>query len=152
MFSSDLLDYMKQAEGEMPQGIDPAAIGGGEHSDEAAMADSMGGGEGGEGDEVQQLAQIAAQLGITPEDLQAAMASEAGGHEGGESEHATADEAPGMEVEAALKAAADALAAAREKKEKEQEETKAKEAAAKKGNAKQASRDWVQEVIARSRR
>lgn len=146
------LELQKQAEGEMPQGVDPAMMG------DSNPAAAMGAGEGGSEDAgISQLLALADQLGVSPEELIQAMSEHASGSEG--SEHAapaahgdTADAAPGMEVEAAFKAAADALAAAREAKEKEEKEKEQKEAAAKKGNADKSARDWVQEVIARSRR
>ena len=137
----------KQA-AEMPAGIDPAAMMGGEEApmeaDEAGMAEAMAGGEG--GSEVEQLAAVLESIGISPEELEAAMAEEAGGMGeeapmGGEDPMGgealmgeapvaeTADEAPGMEVEASEKAAV-----------------------AKKGAARKATKDYIQEVLERSRR
>ena len=119
-FAAQQEQLAKQAEGEMPQGIDPAMMGAGP---EAAMMPPGGGGEeGGEEGGEPGLAELAQQLGISPEELIAAVEAEAGGEgEGGEEE--TADAPPGMEVEAAFKAAADALAAAREAKEQKEKET-----------------------------
>ena len=113
-------------------GADPAMAG-----DEAEMADAMAGGEVPEGgDDVEQLAAVLESLGISPEELEAAMAAEAGGDMPAGPEMAEeevmeepADEAPGMEVEASEK-----------------------EAAAKKGAAEKTTRDYIQEVLERSRR
>jgi hypothetical protein len=116
-------ELAKQAEGEMP--MDPAMAGG----PPAEMADAMMGGApeaGGGGDELEQLIAIMQANGITPEELEAAMAAEG---EGGAEAEDTAAAAPGMEVAAA-----------------------AKTAAAKKGAAKNQVRDYIQEVLARSRR
>lgn len=138
-------ELQKQAMGEMPGGIDPAAMGGGapgmEPGMDPAMAaggppgDAAGGGEA----ELEQLIALLEQLGISPEELQAAMAAEGagGGAPGGMPPEAPAgappekdkaESAPGMEVEA-----------------------HAKLAAAKKGAAKQQVRDYIQEVLSRSR-
>jgi hypothetical protein len=139
-------ELRKQAEGEeMPPEMDPSAGGmtpasGG---DEAAMAGAMGGGaapEGEGGDDVEQLAAVLDQLGISPEELEAAMAGQ--GSEGGEGGASPMDPsmgggappemanaAPNMEVEAAYK-----------------------QAAAKKGAANKNVRDYIQEVLERSRR
>lgn len=139
-------ELRKQAEGEeMPPEMDPSAggmppAGGG---DEAAMAGAMGGGEAPEGeggDDVEQLAAVLDQLGISPEELEAAMAGQ--GSEGGEGGASPMDPsmgggappemanaAPNMEVEAAYK-----------------------QAAAKKGAANKNVRDYIQEVLERSRR
>ena len=151
-------ELQKQAEAEMPAGIDPAALGGAEEAEagmppeaageEAAMADAMAGGDeaalAGGGEDVEQLAMVLEQLGISPEELEAAMAAQAGGLGGEEealggapelggeealAEEPAADEAAGMEVEAS-----------------------AKEAAAKKGSASKSTRDYIQEVLERSRR
>jgi hypothetical protein len=143
-------ELYKQAEGEeMPPEMDPSAggmppAGGG---DEAAMAGAMGGGaapEGEGGDDVEQLAAVLDQLGISPEELEAAMAGqghEGGGHEGGGHDGGgappmgggappeMANASPNMEVEAAYK-----------------------QAAAKKGAANKNVRDYIQEVLERSRR
>ncbi len=127
--------YSKAAEekeaAEMPAGIDPAAMMGGEEApmeaDEAAMADAMAGGEG--GSEVEELAAVLESIGISPEELEAAMAEEAGGMGEEAPIEEAADEAPGMEVEASEK-----------------------EAVAKKGAAKKATKDYIQEVLERSRR
>lgn len=116
---------------EMPAGIDPAEMMGGEEApmeaDEAAMADAMAGGEG--GSEVEELAAVLDSIGITPEELEAAMAEDAGGMGEEAPVEEAADAAPGMEVEASEK-----------------------EAVAKKGAAKQATKDYIQEVLERSRR
>lgn len=137
-------EMSKKAEGEMPAGVDPAAMMGGDPAaeagaEEAAMADAMTGGEGaGEGgDDVEQLAAVLEQLGISPEELEAAMAGGAGDEAGAEDD--TASEAPGMEVEAS------------DKKAKAKPAT-AKQAAAKKGAAEKSVRDYIQEVLERSRR
>ena len=92
------------------------------------------------GGDVEQLAAILEELGISPEELQAAMAAEEGGGlegggleggglEGGIPEEAPPEAAAGLEVEAADK-----------------------KAAAKKGSAGNAVKDYIQEIIARSRR
>ena len=116
---------------EMPAGIDPAEMMGGEEApmeaDEAAMADAMAGGEG--GSEVEELAAVLDSIGITPEELEAAMAEDAGGMGEEAPVEEAADDAPGMEVEASEKVAV-----------------------AKKGAAKQATKDYIQEVLERSRR
>lgn len=137
-------EMSKKAEGEMPAGVDPAAMMGGDPAagagpDEAAMADAMGGGEmaGEGGDDVEQLAAVLEQLGISPEELEAAMAGGAGDEAEGDED--TASEAPGMEVEAS------------DKKAKAKPAT-AKQAAAKKGAAEKSVRDYIQEVLERSRR
>jgi len=130
----------KQAAGEMPAGIDPAALAGGGAPDMGAAMGAGGpppGGEGGEPD-IEQLLALLEQLGITPEDLEAAMAAEGGaggggggmppGAPAGAPPAAKAEEAPGMEVEAHAKAAA-----------------------AKKGAADSRIRDYIQEVLSRSR-
>ena len=158
-------ETQKQAMGEMPQGVDPAALAGEEEAgmgmppemagEEAGMADAMAGGDpamaGGGGEDIEQLVAVLEQLGISPEELEAAMASEGGGEEmggmppmgGGEEmggmppmgggdpmeEELAADAAPGMEVEAS-----------------------AKQAAAKRGSANKSTRDYIQEVLERSRR
>lgn len=131
-------ELAKKAEGEMPAGVDPAAMMGGAPmgGDEAAMADAMGGGappaEG--GDDVAQLAAVLEQLGISPEELEAAMA---GGDAAAPAEEAPAEDAagdaPGMEVEASDKG-------------------QGKKAAAKKVSADKSARDYIQEVLERSRR
>ena len=165
-------EMSKKAMGEMPQGVDPAAMMGGEPGadpamggeDPAAMMGGEGGPEmegmmggdegaaamGGGGDDVAQLAAILEQLGISPEELEAAMAAQ-GGMGGGEEEmrggggemppgpppkeapEDTAGETPGMEVEASYKRVK-------------------KTAAAKKGAAEKSTRDYIQEVLERSRR
>lgn len=139
-------ELQKQAMGEMPQGVDPAALMGEEEAmaggEEAEMADAMAGGapmEAEGGGDVEELAAVLEQLGISPEELEAAMAAEGGGEEmggmppmGGEApmeEEMAADDAAGMEVEAS-----------------------AKTAAAKKGSADKSTRDYIQEVLERSRR
>ena len=147
-------ELAKKASGEMPADIDPAALMGGEPGAEpgagpdmggADMAGAMAGGdpgaEGGGGDDVAQLAALLEQLGISPEELEAAMAASGGegdpgagappmgGPPAGGPPPETAEEAPGMEVEASVK-----------------------RAAAKKGAADKLVRDYVQEVLARSRR
>jgi hypothetical protein len=138
-------EMSKKAEGEMPAGVDPAAMMGGDPAaeagaEEAAMADAMTGGEGaGEGgDDVEQLAAVLEQLGISPEELEAAMAGGAG-EEMAEGDEDTASEAPGMEVEASDKKA-------------KSKQASAKQAAAKKGAAEKSVRDYIQEVLERSRR
>jgi hypothetical protein len=143
-------EMSKKAEGEMPAGVDPAAMMGGDPAammggdpgagpDEAAMADAMTGGEGaGEGGDVEQLAAVLEQLGISPEELEAAMAG-GGGDEGLEGDEGTASEAPGMEVEASDRRA-------------KAKQASAKQAAAKKGAAEKSVRDYIQEVLERSRR
>jgi len=139
-------EMSKKAMGEMPAGVDPAALMGGEAGEmpveagpEADMAAEMAGGDMPEGgDDVEQLAAVLDSLGISPEELEAAMAAQDGGDmapEGGDevveesAMEETADEAPGMEVEASHK-----------------------EAAAKKGAAEKTTRDYIQEVLERSRR
>ena len=130
-------DNIKSAMGDMPEGIPPEAIGAGEAAPAGAeeeMAGAMMGGEGAAGDdaELAQLVQVLEQLGITPEELEAAMAAEGGGEAmGGEAmgeeamgEEAMADEAAGMEVEAA----------------------------AKQGSTGKTTRDYIQEVLERSRK
>ena len=120
----------KLANAEMAAGVDPAALMGGEEEapvEEAAMADAMAGGE--EGGGVEELAAILDSIGISPEELEAAMAADAGGAEEAPVEEDAADDAPGMEVEAS-----------------------AKEAAANKGAADKATKDYIQEVLERSRR
>jgi len=140
-------EMSKKAEGEMPAGVDPAAMMGGDPAaeagaEEAAMADAMTGGEGAGagGDDVEQLAAVLEQLGISPEELEAAMAGGAGGEEMPEgAEDDTAGAAPGMEVEAS------------DRRAKAKPAT-AKQAAAKKGAAEKSVRDYIQEVLERSRR
>ena len=143
--------------GGAPGGVPGAAV-----PDEAAMeaVQGMGGGEelgglGAEGGlpeeggipeegggELAELAAILEELGITPEELQAAMAGEDGGLGGGGlgggglggappevAPEAVPEESAGLEVEASDK-----------------------KAAAKKGSARNAVKDYIQEVIARSRR
>lgn len=141
-------ELYKQAEGEemMPPEMDPSAgMEAGMEAgmgDEAAMADAMGGGEAPEGeggDDVEQLAAVLDQLGISAEELEAAMAGQgAEGGEGGapmdpsmggEAPPEMASAAPNMEVEASYK-----------------------QAAAKKGAANKNVRDYIQEVLERSRR
>jgi hypothetical protein len=114
-----------------------------------------GGEASGGGGELEQLAALLEQLGITPEQLEAAMA-QGGGDAGGAGEMPpeamppeaamggaggmppaaggpeTAGAAPGMEVSAADKG-------------------RATKRAAQKGAADQTTRDYVQEVLARSR-
>ena len=168
-------EMSKRAEGEMPPGMDPAMMGGGGEDPAAMMGgggdemgggmmggggDEMGGGMGGEGGGEEDIAQLAAlleRLGISPEELEAAMAA-SGGEEGGMPPGAeggmppgaeggmppgmggeeemppeeTAGGVPGMEVEASAKSA--------------------KQAAAKKGSAEKTSRDYIQEILERSRR
>lgn len=144
-------EMSKKAMGEMPAGVDPSALMGGEAGADPAMADAevemadaMAGGEAPEGgDDVEQLAAVLESLGISPEELEAAMAAEAGGDMPAGPEMAEeevmeepADEAPGMEVEASDK----------------EDEASEKEAAAKKGAAEKTTRDYIQEVLERSRR
>jgi len=173
-------EMSKKAMGEMPQGVDPAAMmggappeaGGGEMGGEMppeAMAGGeeppMGGGGEGGGD-VEQLAAVLEMLGISPEELEAAMAAqggeggmppEAGGMEGGMPPEAagggeepsegveddTAGEEPGMEVEAADKRSVKQAAA---------KQPIAKKAAVQKGAAEKTTKDYIQEVLERSRR
>lgn len=137
-------ELSKKAEGEMPAGVDPAAMmaggppmGGGE---DPAMADAMAGGappEGEGGDDIAQLAAVLEQLGISPEELEAAMAGGGGAAPAGPTEGAppedAAGDAPGMEVEASAKG-------------------QGKKAAAKKVSADKSVRDYIQEVLERSRR
>jgi len=124
----------------------------------AAMAGSEGapeggmppGAEGGGGEDIEQLAALLDQLGISPEELVAAL-SEGGGDPaaGGDPmaggglppeamaglpPEAMAGAAPGMEVEASAKVAGK------------------KQAAAKRGAADKSARDYVQEILERSRR
>jgi hypothetical protein len=142
----------------MPQGVDPAALLGEEEAamglppeaavEEAEMAGAMAGGDPGAGEggaDIEQLAALLEQLGISPEEFEAAMAAQAGGEMGGEElppiggegpipeeaalEEDVASAPPGMEVEAS-----------------------AKTAAAKKGSASKSTRDYIQEVLERSRR
>lgn len=135
-------ELYKQAEGEeqMAPEMDPSAGMEAPMGDEAAMAGAMGGGESPEGeggDDVQQLAAVLDQLGISAEELEAAMAGQ--GDEGGASPMdpsmgggappEMANAAPNMEVEASYK-----------------------QAAAKKGAANKNVRDYIQEVLERSRR
>lgn len=139
------LELQKQAMGEMPGGIDPAAMGGGAPPMDPAMDPAMAAGgppgdaAGGGEPDIEQLIALLEQLGISPEELEAAMAAEGagGGAAGGmppgapagaPPEGDKAEGAPGMEVEA-----------------------QAKSAAAKKGAAKQQVRDYIQEVLSRSR-
>jgi hypothetical protein len=151
-------ELQKQAMGEMPQGVDPAALLGEEEAamglppeaavEEAEMAGAMAGGDPGAGEggaDIEQLAALLEQLGISPEEFEAAMAAQAGGEMGGEElppiggegpipeeaalEEDVASAPPGMEVEAS-----------------------AKTAAAKKGSASKSTRDYIQEVLERSRR
>ena len=99
-----------------------------------------GEGAGAGGDDVEQLAAVLEQLGISPEELEAAMAGGAGGEEMPEdAEDDTAGAAPGMEVEAS------------DRRAKAKPAT-AKQAAAKKGAAEKSVRDYIQEVLERSRR
>lgn len=137
-------ELSKKAEGEMP--VDPAAMGGAPVGPEAEMADDMTGGAPA-GDQVEQLAAILEQLGISPEELEAAMAAEGGagaapaGAEApteGEEDEDAASAAPGMEVSASDKGAT--------------KSAKAKTAAAKKGAANAQVRDYIQEILDRSRR
>jgi hypothetical protein len=113
-------------------GNDPAAMGG----DPAAA--------GGAGkDEISQIVALLEQLGISPEELEAAMAAEGGhgdaggapmgGEPMGEAAPDKANEAPGMEVEASAKRHV------------------AKQATAKKGAANNLVRDYIQEILERSR-
>ena len=137
-------------EGGMPEEAAMEAVqgmGGGEELGglEAGLGAEEGVPEEGEGD-VEQLAAILEELGISPEELEQAMAAEEGGGlggggleggglgggglEGGLPEEAPPEEpAAGLEVEAADK-----------------------RAAAKKGSAGNAVKDYIQEIIARSRR
>lgn len=148
-------EMSKKAMGEMPQGVDPAAMMGADPAammggeDGAEMEGMMDGGEeeaamGGGGDDVAQLAAVLESLGVSPEELEAAMAAEGGmppeaGGEGLPEEEAepTAGEAPGMEVEASDKGA---------------KKQTSKKAAVQKGAAEKTTRDYIQEVLERSRR
>ena len=125
----------KQAEGDMPMGVDPAAMAGGGAMDPAAMAG--GGMAGGEEDAMAEIEALCEQLGITPEELIQMLSQGAGGEAGAEAgappEEETAGAAPGMEVEAADRRGT------------------AKKAAAKKGASSKAVLDYVQEVLARSK-
>ena len=140
-----------------PMGGDPAAAGGGGGM-EAALggAGGAGGPEGGEGggheEELVKLLQLLEQLGVTPEELQQAMAEEAGGAGGpggggaggpemaGGGEEAGSDEGGGEPAgEPPIKAGGDRRA------------TKTA-AAVKKGGTKVGVREYIQEVISRSRR
>ena len=146
-FSDELT---KIAEGEMPAGIDPAALTGGDPSamggepdgDESAeMAGAMTGGDpaGHGGGDVEQLAAVLAQLGISPEELEAAMAGGGGqGEDPGSQpdpsqEEDAASDSPGMETEAS-------------------DRGRSKKAAVKKVSADKSVRDYIQEVLERSRR
>ena len=93
------------------------------------------------GGELAELAAILEELGITPEELQAAMAAEGGGLGGG-LEGAPPEVAPEAVPEAVPEEAAAGL----------EVEAADKSAAAKKGSSKNAVKDYIQEVIARSRR
>jgi len=151
----------KKANAEMAAGVDPAAMmgagGGAPPADPAMGAGPEAGPEAGgmeagpeAGDmELEQLAALLEQLGITPEVLEAAMAQGGGGvapeaapaaegpAAGGEvlppeeAPEGTAGDTPGMEVEASDKG-----------KEK---------AAAQKGAAEQTTRNLLQEILERSR-
>lgn len=148
-------ELVKQAEGEeMPPEGGAAEEGASEMPPEAAAGPAPGGAGG--GGELEQLAALLEQMGITPEQLEAAMAG--GGGHGGDAGGAppeamppeaamggaggmpppsaggpeTAGAAPGMEVSAADKG-------------------RATKRAAQKGAADQTTRDYVQEVLARSR-
>ena len=160
-FSDELT---KLAEGEMPAGIDPAALMGGDPSamggdpsamggdpsamggepdggESAEMAGAMTGGDpSGQGDgDVEQLAAVLAQLGISPEELEAAMAGGGGqGEDPGSQpdpsqEDDAASDSPGMETEAS-------------------DRGRSKKAAVKKVSADKSVRDYIQEVLERSRR
>jgi hypothetical protein len=144
-------ELAKKAEGEMPAGVDPSAMGMGgagpdvmPGSDPAAMGgDPAAAGGGAGGDEISQIVALLEQLGISPEELEAAMAAEggqgeaggapAGGEPMGEPAPDKANEAPGMEVEASAKRHV------------------AKQATAKKGAANNLVRDYIQEILERSR-
>lgn len=134
-------ELRKQAMGDMPAGIDPAAMGGGAPAGGAPMggpdmAAPVPGDAGGGEPDIEQLIALLEQLGISPEELEAAMAAEGGGGAGGAApagapmppEKDTAGEAPGMEVEA-----------------------HAKSAATKRGATNKQVRDYIQEVLSRSR-
>lgn len=119
-------------------------MGGGEEEELAGMGEE-GLPEEGEGD-AEQLMEILEELGVSPEELEEAIAAEGeggldegglggglegglgGGLEGGLPQEAPEEQAAGLEVEAADKAAA-----------------------AKKGSAGNAVRDYIQELISRSR-
>lgn len=125
-------------EGAMPEEAAMEAVQGmgggeGEVAPEEAVAEEAPA-EGGE--DVEQLVAILEELGISPEELEQAMAAEEAGGLGGAPEaapeaalEAPPEEAAGLEVEAADK-----------------------QAAAKKGSSSVAVKDYIQELIARSRR
>ena len=138
--------------GGMPAGGDPAAAlgmagagpgaGMGEGGEEG-MLSALGGGDG-DGDEAGgepqvdeqtlELAQILEELGVTPEELEAAMAAEQGG--GGEAGGGMAGGMGGGEPPP--KEAGD--------------RQRTKTAAVKRGNTREGVREYIQEVISRSRR
>ncbi len=138
-------------------GGDPAAgdpMGGGMGGGEEDMMSALGGGEeemGDEGgEEVAQLAEALDSLGISVEELEAAMASQdgggapggdMGGEMGGEDMGGMPDEGMegGLEVEAG------------DRWRRQQRGGHRKTAAVKRGEAKNAVRDYIQEVISRSR-
>jgi hypothetical protein len=135
-FNSELT---KKAMGDMPAGVDPAALAGAGAGAGPDMAAPVPGDAGGGAPDIEQLLQLLEQLGISPEDLEAAMAAEGGGGAGGPAgappaaaDAAGADSAggaPGMEVEAQAKHAA----------------------VTKKGATTKQVRDYIQEVLSRSR-
>ena len=117
-------------------------MGGEPDGDESAeMAGAMTGGDpSGQGDgDVEQLAAVLAQLGISPEELEAAMAGGGGqGEDPGSQpdpsqEEDAASDSPGMETEAS-------------------DRGRSKKAAVKKVSADKSVRDYIQEVLERSRR
>lgn len=134
-------ELTKKAMGEMPAGVDPAALagaGGGGPDMAAPVPGDAGGGAGGAGGaDIEQLIALLQEMGISPEELEAAMAAEGGA--GGPAMGAPpaekapsedkAESAPGMEVEAHAKSAA----------------------ATKKGATTKQVRDYIQEVLSRSR-
>lgn len=131
--------------GGMPTGGDPAsALGmggaamGGEGGEED-MLSALGGGDG-DGDEAGggepqvdeqtlQLAQILEELGVTPEELEAAMSAEQGGGEAGGGDLGGGAPPP-----------------------KEAADRHTKTAGVKRGNTRDGVREYIQEVISRSRR
>ena len=153
---------LKKAQGGMPLApmggeVPPeAALGGG--GEEDAIVEQMLGG-GGEapmeapmeegGGEVEELAAILEELGISPEELEAAMAAEGAGEAG----------APGLEgglpPEAGLPPEVGGLppeAGGLPPEAGLEVEARDKLAAAKKGNAMAGVRDYIQELVSRSRR
>ena len=114
----------------------------------------MGGPEEGGGD-VEQLAAILEELGISPEELQAAMAAEEGGGLEGAGLEGGGLEGAGLEgggLEGGLEGGLPEEAPPEEAAAGLEVEATDKRAAAKKGSAGNAVKDYIQEIIARSRR